>query len=358
MTEVATSVSQQSVISISTATVTTTESITAVFISTDKAVSTVTFTQTDQITATETLVNLQKVTATSVVTDKAVSFIPTTYVSTMIMTEKMLPVTIYMTSTATQPGQINTLVERISETATITSTRIENSISYATSTTTALSIVSLSGNCAPITFISNVPVPTTITSIVTVNRPITLTQKNVMTVIQPGQVVTSTIRDISTTIATVTQISSIPMACPLQEKTITRIMTATSNYPINTSSPVPVIVTTIPTFTSPVMTSKAIPIITSSMNGGSLCPTPIGTSGSNSAKAQITTSIINLVSKTSGSCQEGQKRCDMYDRRQFNECRGGQWSSGISMTEADNMQCEESNGMCKLVPIPASNFHV
>lgn len=297
------------------------------------------------------MTNFQTVTATSIVTEKVASIVPTTYVSTMKMTEKMLPITVYMTSTKTQAGQVTTLVERIPETATITSTQTERAI------TTAVSTVSVKLSCSTTTVISNVPISTTVTSIVTEMRPITLTQKNVMTVALPGQIITSTVKVGSTStvsvIATVTQLKSVTLACPLQEKTITRIM----SIPAITSNVI------IPTSAVQVMTSKAVipkstvPFITSNtVSSGSVCPTPASTSPKTSAKAQNTTTTTSITSAS--TCQNGQKRCDMYDRRHYNECRGGQWSAGIPMTEADNMQCEESNGDCKLVPIPASNFHV
>lgn len=89
----------------------------------------------------------------------------------------------------------------------------------------------------------------------------------------------------------------------------------------------------------------------------SFCPTP--------AIYSSTTSLIGKVISTSTSdsgtggqeCQEGKKRCDIYDRRSYNECKNGKWCDGIKLTDADNLQCEENSGQVRLVPIAASVFH-
>lgn len=315
-------------ISLQTSTITATEAFTTTVF------SIVTAAQTEKYTATETLVSLKTMTATAIVTEKAASMVPTTLISTMIFTEKMLPVTVYMTTTATQPGQMTTLVESLPVT-TIQTERVTN---------TATATVSIS--CSATTVISSVQVPITLISTVTDARPMTLTQKNFITV--TGGVMTTTYVSTTTQTTTITKGSSVPpMACPLQEKTVTRIITSTAIPPMTSimittkSVPLP--------FTSMIpITSTKVQVPTSSKASiGSICPTP---TVSSSSKVMPTGS--------SGGCQEGQKRCDIYDRRSFNECKGGQWSTGVKLTEADSLQCEESSGTVKLVPIPASYFHV
>lgn len=347
-----------------TATVTSTEAATTTLVSlgTETRTQTVTSALTEK--ATVTLINFQTVfaTSTSTVTEKAASLVPTTFVSTIIMTEKMLPVTVYMTSTATQPGQVQTLTERIPETV----IRTEKALSIATSTETVVSTSTFAVSCSPTTMIS--AVPTTVMSVITETRPMTLTQKNVMTVTIPGrdQTMTTTTTAISTiySASTVTQVSSAAMVCPLQEKTVTRIITespSVSSSSVATCTTCrPGVTRTIPTTLAPLtpLTPKIITptqqMTSSKISGGSVCPTPTVSDAAN--KVQSVPTAVS--SSTSGSCKEGQKRCDMYDRRQYNECKVGKWSTGIKMTEADNMQCQESGGSVQLVPIPASNFHV
>lgn len=286
-------------------------------------------------------------TTTATVTEKAASLVPTTHVSTMVFTEKMLPVTVYMTSTATQPGQMTTMTESLS--ATLIQTERVTATTTTTSTTTAIATTTVNVSCVPTTILNSVKVPTTLISTVTEARLMTLTQKNVITV--TGGVMTSTSVSTAVQTATITKVSTAPtMACPLQEKIVTRIIISTripsSSSMIITSKYSSA--TMIPTYYA-TTTKVQVPIITSSKSSdGSICPTP-------------TVSSVQKTSATTGSsvgCQEGKKRCDIYDRRSFNECKGGQWTNGVKLTEADNLQCEESSGTVKLVPIPAKNFNV
>ena len=339
---------------------------TIVSIGTEKIMETVTSGLTEKMTATETLINLQTIlaTATTTVTENAVSLVPTTYVSTIIMTEKMLPVTIFVTSTETKSAQISTLTERATQTEKAIS--IATVISIDKLTTTATTISTVTAGCSTSTMLFSVP--TTVTATITEARPITLTQKNLVTVSIPcqGQTLTDTIvytaSDYSTrivpttiyTVSTVTKISNAAMACPLQEKTITRYMTSVQIPTVASSSAVPPkILAPLPTLTSKV-------VILSSMayskppSSGSICPTPTLSSSVNTI---VPSSFTSSILSSSASCREGQKRCDVYDRRQYNDCKGGQWSAGVKMTEVDNMQCEEIYGKVNLVPIPASNFH-
>ena len=93
----------------------------------------------------------------------------------------------------------------------------------------------------------------------------------------------------------------------------------------------------------------------------SFCPTStiVATPTSYMSKIiSMSTSVIETSKSTGGSeCQEGKKRCDVYDRRSYNECKNGKWCDGIKLTEEDNLQCEESGGQVRLVPIAANVFH-
>lgn len=295
-------------------TVTSLEPTTLVSITTENITATLTSAQIERITATETLVSMQTSLHTATVTEKAASQIPETLISTMILTEKMAPVTIFATSI--KSGQITTMTatERIVHT------------SHATHIST------INATC----------VPSLITSIVTKNHEVTLTQNNLMTVKVPIEKVKT---------ATVTKISSAAaIACPLQVKTITRLITPTSVYVTPSTS---VYIAKVITPTSVNMIS----ITSFQAFSGSICPTPtVSARAISNISVQPSLAPSSSV-QSSGSCTEGQKRCDIYDRRMFNECKGAKWSDGIKLTEADNQQCQESAGTVKLVPISGSDFY-
>jgi len=292
---------------------------------------------TEKITAIETIVSLQTVTETAkaTITEKGASMIiPTTIISREVLTEKMLPVTVHVTATSMQPGVGTTVIQRVSETATATITE-------------------------RMTLPANIGTPTTVTELC----PTTLTKENAITVVSAY---TTTLKTTAVTTATaISTMTASAKACPLQEKTITRFFTNTytpkiSVTVVSTTSTKPAVVIPTPPKTTPITsikisTSKAPAETTSSSKSsmGSICPTPSPTSVILTSTGPSTTTA-----KTS-TCTKGQKRCDIYDRRKYNECKVDYtWSDGIKMTDADNMQCEESTGSVKLVPIPAKLFHV
>ena len=328
--------------SLQTTTITATEGFTStvVSIATEKATVSVTSAQTERITTIETLVNLQTMTATATVTEKVASTVPTTLVSTMFFTEKMLPVTVYVTSTETRQGLMTTLIQNFP----VIQTQTESLISTATAKITE----TVSASCAPTTITSSVQVPTTVISTILETRPMTMSQKNVITVTGDMMTTTATVYSTTTRMTTVTAVSKLPpMACPLQEKTITRLITSFTTPTSTNTSVYTAMTSKVPVPSNTSKTANTVVMISSSSGiSGSICPTPTVSSAPNA------TSVIG----GSGDCQEGKKRCDAYDRRQYNECKGGQWSAGIKLTEADNMQCEESSGTVKLVPIAVAKF--
>lgn len=387
VTETTTAISFQS--ATETATVSEGFTVTAIATTTEKVLATVTAAVTEKLVKSITVINLQTLTATSTVTKNDVSLIPTTLISTMIFSEKNLPVTIYLTTTATatESAHATTVTERISDI--VTSVFTERAISVATATQTAISTLS----CAPTTIISKIP--TTYISILTELKPSKLTVTEIQkgpeinvistalitsistkTLVATGTAMTTyTATATATTTATVTDISTSPMICTLKEKTITRYIPSSSitfssaqpsfiisnklSIPSITSVYTPPTITRIISTTLPSSTYKFTSTTSMSLSVASFCPTPtIATTSYMSKIINTSRSVIETSTSTGGSeCQEGKKRCDVYDRRSYNECKNGKWCDGIKLTEADNLQCEESSGQVRLVPISASVFH-
>ena len=194
-------------------------------------------------TATETLVNLQTVTSTSTSDWEGGLPVPTTMVSTMIMTERCFQLLFTWHQLPLNPAKDHfSFRKSFSETATVTSTAIEKAVSVATETCQTTATVSVNASCAshycsqqcPCSDNSDIDCDWSASDYFDSKEHADChpSPQNNHINCQPVSVSTAT--------ATMTKVFSVQMACPLQEKTVTRIFT--SNVPvISTSTIVPVI---------------------------------------------------------------------------------------------------------------------